>query len=171
MFLMFSPPPNSAPSVRPPNTLQRKKRPQERRSSMSPLDTEMLSALKSLQQQQLQKQQRVPLDDDEQFLLSLLPVLRSLDPISKFELRGELNDTALRYLRRKQQTVPHHSGQGYFSGTSTPNYQPSPSTSNYKPSPSPSVAETYQYSQYNYSQFTDHQESTGDIFTSKCKLN
>ncbi|KAK3745733.1 hypothetical protein RRG08_030542 [Elysia crispata] len=95
---MFSPPPNTAPNVRPPKTLQRKKRPypQERRSSVSPFDTEMLS----LQQQQLQKQQRVPHDDDGQFLLGLLPVLRSLDPISKFELREELNDTALRYLRR-----------------------------------------------------------------------
>ena len=78
---------NTAPNVRPPNTLQRKKRlyPQERRSTLSPFDTEMLSALKSLQQQQLQKLHRVPHDDDEQFLLSFLPVLRSLGPISKFE--------------------------------------------------------------------------------------
>ncbi|GFO21202.1 hypothetical protein PoB_004770700 [Plakobranchus ocellatus] len=70
--------------------------PQSRASQVaSPFDVAMLDALKSLQQQQVK--------DDEHFLMSLLPVMKSLDPINKFEFRGELNNTALRYLRLSQQ--------------------------------------------------------------------
>lgn len=76
--------------------------PQDRPDSLSPFGAEMLSAFKGLQNERKALQ-----DHDEQFLLSLLPVMKSLDPVSKFELRGELNDTALRYLRRARQQSQH----------------------------------------------------------------
>ena len=77
------------------NTANKRKRlfPQQRRCAPSPFDVEMLNALKGMQQAQHQQQKQIT-DDDEQFLLSLLPVMKSLDTISKLELRGELNATA-----------------------------------------------------------------------------
>ncbi|KAK3741490.1 hypothetical protein RRG08_067320 [Elysia crispata] len=94
------PGPSNSAMHRPTTHNDRKRRypafPQSRASkSVSPFDVAMLDALKSLQQQQQVK------DDDEHFLMSLLPVMKSLDPITKFEFRGEVNNTALRYLRRE----------------------------------------------------------------------
>ena len=104
------PGPSNAVMHRPTTHNGRKRRypayPQSRASqSVSPFYVAMLDALKSLQQQQQeqQQQQQQVKDDDEHFLMSLLPVMKSLDPITKFEFRGELNNTALRYLRRSQQ--------------------------------------------------------------------
>ncbi|GFS18096.1 hypothetical protein ElyMa_006839300 [Elysia marginata] len=80
--------------------------PQKRASTFaSPFDAAMLDAFKILQQQQQQQQQiqHQIKDDDEQFLMSLLPVMKTLEPVTKFEFRGELNNTALRYLRLSQQ--------------------------------------------------------------------
>lgn len=74
--------------------------------SASRFDVAMLDALKSLQQQQQQQQQHRAKDDDELFLMSLLPVMKSLDLVTKFEFRGELNNTALKYLKLSQQ--PRH---------------------------------------------------------------
>ncbi|XP_005094780.1 uncharacterized protein LOC101849913 isoform X2 [Aplysia californica] len=108
-------------TIQPLAPLPKKKRPhsQARQDSLSPFDVEMLNALKVLQ-----KQRKARPDDDEQFLLSLLPALKSLDPVSKFELRGELNATALKYLRRTQQPSQSQ-GQGHPSRL---NYQQSPSS-------------------------------------------
>ena len=102
---------NNTPATRIP---QRKRPyPQERQYAASPFDAEM-HALKVMQQQQ--KETR---DEDEHFLLSFVPVMKSLDSISKFEFRGELNATALRYLRRTQMTT-QLPDQGHSSRTSTP---------------------------------------------------
>lgn len=131
-------------AIGPKSQMAKRKRPfpQERQSSASPFDEEMLNALKGMREQQ-QVQQKKSLDDDEQFLLSLSPVMKSLDTISKFEFRGELNDIALRYLRRAHQHAgTHYPGHEHSSRSSTPSFQ-------HNPSPiSVSTQDSYQYHQY-----------------------
>lgn len=70
-------------------------------TSVSLFDEAILQSLKALQQQQ---QHKAPQDEDEQFLLSLLPVMKSLVTVTKFEFRGELNNMALWYQRRSHQS-------------------------------------------------------------------
>lgn len=131
--------------------------PQHRGStSVSPFDEAMLQSLQALQQQQ---QNKAPQDDDEHYLLSFLPVMKSLDTVTKFEFRGELNNMALRYLRRSHQSSPQNqNNDNNISRTPTP-------TSHYHSSTSTTTgtAHQYRYSQYEPgSQFDPPYSPPGD---------
>lgn len=106
--------------------------PQERQitSPVSAFDTEMLNALRQLQDQQRQQQAQ---DPDEHYLLSLLPVLKSLDPISKMEFRGELNATALRFMRRSSSSNQYQCPQPIPLNYSPPPPPPNPPSQQYRP--------------------------------------
>ena len=129
--------------------------PQERQYAASPFDAEMLNTLKVMQQQQ--KETR---DEDEHFLLSFVPVMKSLDSISKFEFRGELNATALRYLRRTQQTT-QLPDQGHSSRTSIPSSvcTEHPQYQQYMTNASHEVHQP----QVNSAQYSQHQVFSPDI--------
>ncbi|GFR93771.1 hypothetical protein ElyMa_002651100 [Elysia marginata] len=91
--------------------------------------------------------------------MSLLPVMKGLDPITKFEFRGELNNTALRYLRLNQQ--PRYPNFASTTPTTTATATSTYHYSHYASSPSSPPDEPYQYHQYPYSK-------NQLIFVNKC---